>query len=78
MVKFIASTLTVLVLTLAVVKAQSAINIKDYPPVNQIPPTNSPEVLAWLKEIGDLSGAPNIPLHKGNPPACPNPPIKDE
>ncbi|KAG0296446.1 hypothetical protein BGZ97_004529, partial [Linnemannia gamsii] len=53
MVKFLSSSLTVLVLTLAVVKAQTTatIDIKNYPAVNQIPPVNSPEVQAWLKEL---------------------------
>ncbi|KAF9155820.1 chitin deacetylase [Linnemannia schmuckeri] len=78
MVKFFASSFTVLVLTLTAVKAQTTIDINKYPAINQIPPTNSPEVQAWLKEVGDLSGAPSIPLHKGEPPACPNPPIPNE
>ncbi|KAG0276755.1 hypothetical protein BGZ95_007101, partial [Linnemannia exigua] len=72
---FSSSSFTVLVLTLTAVKAQTAINIKDYPAINQVPPIDSPEVKAWLQEIGDLSGAPSIPLHKGEPPSCPNPPI---
>ncbi|KAG0277527.1 chitin deacetylase [Linnemannia exigua] len=75
MVKFIASSLTVLLLTIAAVKAQ--INIAAYPKVNEVPPITSPEVQAWLKEI-DLTGAPAIELHKGAPPACPNPPIANE
>ncbi|KAF9925505.1 chitin deacetylase [Linnemannia zychae] len=75
MVKFVASSLSVLLLTIAAVKAQ--INPALYPKVNEIPPTNSPEVIAWLKEI-DLTGAPSIPLHQGAPPACPNPPIANE
>ncbi|KAF9925763.1 chitin deacetylase [Linnemannia zychae] len=79
MVKFFSSSLTVLVLTLAVVKAQNGtIDPTKYPAANQIPPVNSPEVIQWLKEIGDLSGAPSIPLHKGAPPSCPNPPIPNE
>jgi hypothetical protein len=57
--------------------APGTIDPKKYPAVNQVPPVNSPEVIAWLKEI-DLTGAPTIPLHKGDPPPCPNPPIKDE
>jgi peptidoglycan/xylan/chitin deacetylase (PgdA/CDA1 family) len=75
MVKFFASSLTVLVLTIAAVKAQ--INPALYPKVNEVPPVNSPEVIAWLKEI-DLTGAPDIQLHVGAPPACPNPPIANE
>ncbi|KAF9390392.1 chitin deacetylase [Podila verticillata] len=78
MVKFIFSSFTVLVLTLAVVKAQNTpIVVSQYPKINEVPPVNSPEVIAWLKEI-DLTGAPTIPLHTGNPPACPNPPIANE
>ncbi|KAG0079363.1 chitin deacetylase, partial [Podila epicladia] len=77
MVKFITSTLTVLVLTVAMVKAQSPINIADYPPINQVPDTKSAQVQAWLKEI-DLTGAPAISLHVGAPPSCPNPPIANE
>jgi len=77
MVKFITSTFTVLVLTVAMVKAQSPIVITDYPPINQVPDTKSAQVQAWLKEI-DLTGAPALPLHVGAPPACPNPPIANE
>ncbi|KAG0357990.1 hypothetical protein BC939DRAFT_503231 [Gamsiella multidivaricata] len=68
------SSLSILVLALAVVHAQVP---STYPPPNAVPDTKSPQVQAWLKEI-DLTGAPNIPLHKGNPPSCPNPPIPDE
>ncbi|KAF9307038.1 chitin deacetylase [Mortierella antarctica] len=78
MVKFILSSFTILVLTLGVVKAQNTpIVVSQYPKINEVPPVNSPEVIAWLKEI-DLTGAPTIPLHTGNPPACPNPPIANE
>ncbi|KAG0378604.1 chitin deacetylase [Mortierella sp. AD032] len=75
MVKLIASSLTVLLLTIAAVKAQ--INIAAYPTVNEVPAINSPEVVAWLKEI-DLTGAPKFPLNKGAPPLCPIPAIPDE
>ncbi|GJJ76445.1 peptidoglycan-N-acetylglucosamine deacetylase [Entomortierella parvispora] len=79
MVKMLISSLTLVVLSLSAVTAQNTpIVVSDYPTPNEIPPTNTPQVLEWLKEIGDLSGAPNIPLHTGNPPSCPNPPIKDE
>ncbi|KAG0054246.1 chitin deacetylase [Gryganskiella cystojenkinii] len=88
MVKLFASSLTVLVLSLALVQAQQPSSsapsapapsapAAKYPPVNAVPPINSPEVIAWLKEI-DLTGAPAIPLHTGAPPACPNPPIPNE
>ncbi|KAG0263620.1 chitin deacetylase [Mortierella polycephala] len=78
MVKFIAPSLTIVFLTLAAVKAQSPIVIANFPPPNAIPPTNSTEVQAWIKELGDLSGAPNIPLRSGAPPECANPPAEDE
>ncbi|KAF9984058.1 chitin deacetylase [Modicella reniformis] len=77
MVKLLSSSVTVLVLAIASVQAQTTINPADYPAPNAIPPVNSPQVVAWLKEI-DLTGAPNIKIHTGQPPACPNPPIKDE
>ncbi|KAG0356357.1 hypothetical protein BC939DRAFT_448247 [Gamsiella multidivaricata] len=57
--------------------APGTINPSEYPAPDKIPPINSPEVQAWLKEI-DLTGAPSIPLHTGQPPSCPNPPIADE
>ncbi|KAF9343235.1 chitin deacetylase, partial [Mortierella sp. AD094] len=87
MVKFVTSSIAVLVMTIATIQAQS--NTKSappatasapaskYPAVNLVPPIDSPEVQAWLKEI-DLTGAPNLPLHTGDPPVCPNPPIPDE
>lgn len=86
MVKLLSSSITALVMAIAVIQAQTVpspasapgtINPKDYPAANQVPPVNSPQVQQWLKEI-DLTGAPSIPLHKGAPPNCPNPPIKDE
>ncbi|KAF9160642.1 chitin deacetylase [Actinomortierella ambigua] len=73
MVKFISSTFAVIAF-IAVANAQA---MTGYPKINEIPDVNSPEVQAWLKEI-DLTGAPDIPLHKGAPPACPNPPIPNE
>ncbi|KAF9575190.1 chitin deacetylase [Mortierella alpina] len=48
---------------LVVVKAQKGIVASDYPTQNEIPPTNSSQVQAWLKELGDLSGAPKTPPH---------------
>ncbi|KAF9181553.1 chitin deacetylase [Haplosporangium sp. Z 11] len=80
MVKLLSSSITILVLTIAAVKAQTAgstLNPALYPKPNEVPPTNSPEVQAWLKEI-DLTGAPDLPLHTGEPPECPNPPIPNE
>ncbi|KAG0297841.1 chitin deacetylase, partial [Dissophora globulifera] len=40
----------------------------------------SAQVQAWLKEIGDLSGAPNIPLPNptGQPPPCAKTPLPNE
>ncbi|KAG0044161.1 chitin deacetylase [Gryganskiella cystojenkinii] len=67
MVRIAAASISVLFLTIAAVKAQIPIVIANYPPANQIPPTNSPQVQAWLKEL-DLTGAPNFPLHTGAPP----------
>jgi peptidoglycan/xylan/chitin deacetylase (PgdA/CDA1 family) len=58
MVKFFASSFTVLLLTITAVKAQ--FNPALYPNPIEVPPTTSPEVQAWLKEI-DLTGAPAIP-----------------
>ncbi|KAG0023458.1 chitin deacetylase [Podila clonocystis] len=74
MVKFFTSSIAALAMA-ALVSAQTPLT--GYPPANQVPDVNSPEVQAWLKEI-DLTGAPTIPLHKGDPPACPNPPIANE
>ncbi|KAI7828260.1 putative chitin deacetylase, partial [Gamsiella multidivaricata] len=80
MVRFIAASFTLVILTFTAVKAQSTIVISEYPPINAIPPTNSPEVQAWLKEIGDLSGAPNIPLPNptAQPPPCAKKPLPNE
>ncbi|KAI8599282.1 putative chitin deacetylase, partial [Dissophora ornata] len=47
---------------LAVAQVQAA---SVYPPINKIPPTNSSQVKAWLKDI-DLSGAPNITVNTLN------------
>ncbi|KAG0336427.1 chitin deacetylase [Podila humilis] len=86
MVKLLISTFTVLVLsvTAAAVSVQTpaaapatGAPFTGYPAANAIPDINSPEVQAWLKEI-DLTDAPTTPLHKGDPPPCPNPPIPDE
>ncbi|KAF9174747.1 chitin deacetylase [Mortierella sp. AD011] len=95
MVKFVASSLAALVLTVATIQAQSttsptvaaakttttaaaaATTTITWPEANKVPPTNSAEVQAWLKEV-DLTGAPDIELHTGDPPSCPNPPIANE
>ncbi|CAO3565021.1 unnamed protein product [Mortierella alpina] len=83
MVKLFTSSITILVLAIATVKAQSSapspapsagapgtVVASKYPTPNAIPPINSPEVQQWLKEI-DLTGAPQIALRTGAPPACP-------
>ncbi|PKC12318.1 glycoside hydrolase/deacetylase, partial [Rhizophagus irregularis] len=36
----------------------------DYPPADEVPDTNHPQVQAWLKEI-DLSNVPNLPISNG-------------
>ncbi|KAG0256632.1 chitin deacetylase [Mortierella polycephala] len=80
MVKLFSSSITILVLTIAAVKAQTAGGTIDptlYPKANEIPPTDSPEVQAWLKEI-DFKGAPDLPLNVGEPPECPEPPVPEE
>ncbi|KAK3823532.1 MAG: family 4 carbohydrate esterase, partial [Benniella sp.] len=43
----------------------------SYPRAGAVPPVDSPQVQAWLKEI-DLSGAPDISLNHGEPPSCPS------
>ncbi|KAF9912028.1 chitin deacetylase [Lobosporangium transversale] len=59
--------LSLLALSAVYAEAQA---ISGYPPIDQVPDINSPEVQAWLKEI-DLSRAPKIPLGEGDPPLCP-------
>ncbi|KAG0224197.1 hypothetical protein B0O80DRAFT_521945 [Mortierella sp. GBAus27b] len=51
-------------------KSPSSTPTISYPRAGAVPPVDSPEVQAWLKEI-DLSGAPNIGLNHGEPPSCP-------
>ncbi|KAG0290649.1 chitin deacetylase, partial [Linnemannia gamsii] len=51
------------------------INVDQYPPKDQIPDVNHPQVQAWMKEI-DWSKVPNIPVAPGLPdaprfPQCP-------
>ncbi|KAF9094219.1 chitin deacetylase [Mortierella sp. AM989] len=80
MVKFFTTSITIVVLTFAAVKAQTPIVISQYPPINTIPSVDSPEVKAWLAEIGDLSGAPQIPLPNptAQPPPCAKNPLPNE
>ncbi|ORZ08816.1 hypothetical protein BCR41DRAFT_291031, partial [Lobosporangium transversale] len=68
------SSLSLLLFALAIVHAQTS---SPYPPPDQVPPIDSPQVQAWLKEI-DLTGAPDIPLRPGNPPGCVSNPVPDE
>ncbi|KAG0076292.1 chitin deacetylase [Podila epicladia] len=60
-------------LAVAAVNAQVAV-IPGYPPIDQVPDVNSPEVKHWLKQI-DLRGAPKIPVNNGDPPTCPTVPF---
>ncbi|KAG0025030.1 chitin deacetylase [Podila clonocystis] len=74
MVKAFIASLTVIVLSLAAVNAQTVpINAANYPPPNQVPDINSPQVQAWLKEV-NLTGVPpthlNIPDVPGGAPDC--------
>ncbi|SCV71529.1 BQ2448_3117 [Microbotryum intermedium] len=39
----------------------SRLNPANYPPLDKVPPTNSPEVQAWIAQA-DLANAPNIPV----------------
>ncbi|KAG0304225.1 chitin deacetylase [Dissophora globulifera] len=59
-----------LVLFLALV----AVVVAGYPDINTVPPVDSPEVVAWLKEL-NLAAAPNISVNAVNPatntPNCP-------
>ncbi|KAF9178178.1 chitin deacetylase [Haplosporangium sp. Z 767] len=67
------SSFSLLLLALAAVNADIQV-IPGYPPIDQVPDTNSPQVRAWLKEI-DLSRAPKVPLNAGDPPTCPTVPF---
>ncbi|GJJ68234.1 peptidoglycan-N-acetylglucosamine deacetylase [Entomortierella parvispora] len=50
---------------------EAGLNIADFPPSSEVPPTNSPQVQKWLSEI-DLTGAPSIEANSGDPPNCPS------
>ncbi|KAF9111535.1 chitin deacetylase [Mortierella sp. AM989] len=62
---------TVAVVILATtVNAQGTFNPTAFPPVNVVPPVDSPEMKEWLKGLNFA----DVPVHKlntGNPPACP-------
>ncbi|KAF9974517.1 chitin deacetylase [Actinomortierella ambigua] len=57
----------------AFVRAQVPFDFNNFPPADAIPPLNSPEMQAWLKEI-DLSDVPNLsltkPMSPGGPANC--------
>ncbi|KAF9150886.1 chitin deacetylase [Linnemannia schmuckeri] len=55
------------------------INVDQYPPKDQIPDVNHPQVKAWVSEI-DWSKVPNIPVAQGLPdaPRFPKCPPKDQ
>ncbi|KAG0081874.1 chitin deacetylase [Linnemannia elongata] len=55
------------------------INVDQYPPKDQIPDVNHPQVKAWVKEI-DWSKVPNIPVAQGlsDAPRFPKCPPKDQ
>lgn len=81
MVKFLATSITFVILSIATVQGQGQqIVIADYPAINQIPAIDTPQVKAWLAELGDLSGAPNIPLPNptAQPPPCAAKPLPGE
>lgn len=71
--KMLLKSLAVSLLVVATVNAQVAV-IPGYPPIDQVPDVNSPEVKRWLKQI-DLRGAPKIPVNNGDPPTCPTVPF---
>ncbi|KAF9176909.1 chitin deacetylase [Haplosporangium sp. Z 767] len=53
-----------------VAAAQDQFNPAAFPPVNAVPPIDSPEVKEWLKGL-NFADVPKFPVHTGNPPACP-------
>lgn len=55
---------------LSTVAAQGTFNAAAFPPLNQVPPTTSPEVQGWLKGL-NFADVPKLTVHTGNPPACP-------
>ncbi|KAF9585316.1 chitin deacetylase [Lunasporangiospora selenospora] len=57
----------ILLLGNAIVHAQ--FNAAEFPPGNELPPVNSPQVVEWMKAINP-SQIPNFPLLKGSPPTC--------
>ncbi|KAF9585394.1 chitin deacetylase [Lunasporangiospora selenospora] len=76
MVKLFTS-IAIVAVSIAVARAQSTgpLDASKYPRPDAVPPTNSPEVQAWLKEI-DLTGAPSLPLNKNE--ECSPKPVPNE
>lgn len=66
--KFTISSLALAIL--ATTASAQNFNIAAFPPVNAVPPTNSPEVKEWLKGLS-FADVPALTIHTGNPPACP-------
>ncbi|KAF9438418.1 chitin deacetylase [Entomortierella beljakovae] len=66
--KFIITTVTIAVFAISSASAQ--FNAAAFPPVNEVPPVTSPEMVEWLKGL-NFADVPNFPIHTGNPPACP-------
>ncbi|KAF9907781.1 chitin deacetylase [Lobosporangium transversale] len=50
--------------------ATAQFNPTDFPPVNEVPPIDSPQMKQWLKDIS-FADVPTFPTHTGNPPICP-------
>ncbi|KAF9928646.1 chitin deacetylase [Mortierella antarctica] len=65
--KTILSTVGFAILAVAV---QAQFNAAAFPPVNEVPPVTSPEVVGWLKGL-NFADVPAIKLNTGNPPTCP-------
>jgi len=64
---------TTSMLLLASTAMAQTFNIADFPTVNAVPPVDTPQMKAWLKDI-NLADVPKLALHPGNPPApCPLP-----
>ncbi|KAF9920350.1 chitin deacetylase [Linnemannia zychae] len=61
---------TLAITLMAAATATAQFNATEFPPLNAVPPVDSPQVKEWLKAI-DLKDVPVFPQHTGNPPACP-------
>ncbi|KAK3806272.1 MAG: putative chitin deacetylase [Benniella sp.] len=51
------------------VAAQGQFNAAAFPPLNAVPPIDSPEMKEWLKGL-NFDDVPKWTPHKGNPPTC--------